>query len=43
MRIRAADGSELNVGSGEAFYAPPDHDAWVQGSEPCVALDFPLA
>ena len=43
MLIQAVDGSEVIVSPGEAFYAPPDHDAWVRGDEPCMALDFPLA
>jgi hypothetical protein len=42
MLLQAVDGAQVIVGPGEAFYAPPDHDAWVQGDEPCVALDFPL-
>jgi len=42
MLIQAVDGIEVIVSPGEAFYAPPNHDAWVQGNEPCVALDFPL-
>jgi mannose-6-phosphate isomerase-like protein (cupin superfamily) len=40
MRVRAKDGTEIEVGSGEAFVAAPGHDAWVVGDEPCVALDF---
>jgi quercetin dioxygenase-like cupin family protein len=40
MRVRARDGTELEVGPGEAFIAAPGHDAWVVGDEPCVALDF---
>jgi len=40
MRIRAQDGTEVEVGPGDAFVAAPGHDAWVVGDEPCVALDF---
>jgi quercetin dioxygenase-like cupin family protein len=40
MRVRGADGSEVDVGPGEAFVAAPGHDAWVLGDEPCLALDF---
>lgn len=39
MRVRGADGVEVEVGSGTAFEAPPGHDAWVVGEAPCVALD----
>jgi uncharacterized cupin superfamily protein len=40
MAIRDASGTEWNVGSGDAFEVGPWHDAWVAGSEPCVAIDF---
>jgi quercetin dioxygenase-like cupin family protein len=40
MAIRAKDGTEIEVGPGEAFIAAPGADAWVVGEEPCVALDF---
>jgi quercetin dioxygenase-like cupin family protein len=40
MAVRAKDGTEVEVGPGEAFIAAPGHDAWVLGDEPCVALDF---
>jgi quercetin dioxygenase-like cupin family protein len=40
MRVRAKDGTEVEVGPGEAFIAAPGHDAWVVGDEPCIALDF---
>ncbi|MHB1626669.1 MAG: cupin domain-containing protein [Candidatus Dormibacteria bacterium] len=42
MAVRGVDGAELLVRSGEAFYAAAGHDAWVLGTRPCVALDFPL-
>ncbi len=40
MLVRGPDGMEVEVGPGEAFEAPPGHDAWVVGDKPCVALDF---
>ena len=40
MVIQGADGREVLVGPGDAFEAPPGHDAWVVGDEPCIALDF---
>lgn len=40
MAVRAKDGTEVEVGPGDAFVAAPGSDAWVVGKEPCVALDF---
>jgi mannose-6-phosphate isomerase-like protein (cupin superfamily) len=40
MVVRAPDGVQVELGPGDAFEAPPGHDAWVVGEEPCVALDF---
>jgi len=40
MGVRAKDGTEVEVGPGDAFIVGPGHDAWVVGEEPCVALDF---
>jgi len=40
MTVRAQDGTEAEVGPGDAFVAAAGHDAWVLGEEPCVALDF---
>lgn len=38
--VRSHSGTEVEVGSGEAFAAGGGHDAWVIGDEPCVALDW---
>lgn len=40
FRVRSAAGEELVVGPGEAFELSAGSDAWVEGQEPCVALDF---
>lgn len=40
MAVRDADGIEWRVGPGEAFEVGPGHDAWVVGTEPCIAVDF---
>lgn len=39
-RVRMADGTEVELGPGDAFVIGPGHDAWVVGDEPCVTLDF---
>jgi cupin domain len=40
MAVRAKDGTEVEIGPGDAFIVGPGHDAWVLGDEPCVAVDF---
>lgn len=40
MAVRDSGGNEVTLGPGQAFEVGPDHDAWVVGSEPCIALDF---
>ncbi len=40
MRVRMQDGTETEYGPGDAMYLTPGHDAWVVGTEPCVAYDF---
>lgn len=34
------DGTEMEIGPGDAYRIPPGHDAWVVGDEPYVALEF---
>lgn len=34
------DGTRLVFRPGDAMALPPGHDAWVDGSEPCVLVDF---
>ncbi len=40
MGVKMEDGSELEIGPGEAFVIPPGHDAWTVGDESCISLDF---
>ena len=40
MRIYMDDGSQQEVGPGEAAAIPPGHDAEVIGDEACVFVDF---
>jgi mannose-6-phosphate isomerase-like protein (cupin superfamily) len=35
-----ADGTALDLRSGDIATIPAGHDAWVVGNEPCVFLDF---
>jgi quercetin dioxygenase-like cupin family protein len=40
MRVVMEDGEETEFGPGDFMVAPPGHDAWVVGDEPCVAIDW---
>lgn len=40
LHIVMDDGSEIEVGPGDAHDIPPGHDAWVVGDEPYVGIDF---
>ena len=40
LHIRMDDGTEVEMGPGEASITPAGHDAWVVGDEPVVFLDF---
>lgn len=40
LRVRHNDGTEVEVGPGDAYVIEPGHDAWVVGSEPFVAFEF---
>ncbi|MFE7233704.1 cupin domain-containing protein [Streptomyces sp. NPDC002405] len=40
MHLAMDDGSEAEVGPGDAFVCSPGHDAWVVGDEQVVLYDF---
>jgi hypothetical protein len=40
MHVRMDDGSEAESGPGEAYVIPPGHDAWIEGDETYVGIDF---
>lgn len=40
MMVRDCFGNEYLIHAGEAFEVSENHDAWVVGDTPCVALDF---
>jgi quercetin dioxygenase-like cupin family protein len=40
MHIVMDDGSEIDISAGDIVRVPPGHDAWVEGDETCVCLDF---
>lgn len=40
LRVVMDDGSEGEVGPGDAFVIPPGHDAWTVGDETFISVDF---
>jgi quercetin dioxygenase-like cupin family protein len=40
MTVRMEDGTEESFGPGDVMNIPPGHDAWVDGDETCVFLDW---
>lgn len=40
MTVRMDDGQELEFGPGDVMKCAAGHDAWVNGSEPCVFVDW---
>lgn len=40
MHVRMDDGTELDLGPGDAHVVSAGHDAWVVGDEPLVAIDI---
>src|SRR6266702_7507843 len=40
IHIQMTDGTEFDVGLGQAAQIPPGHDAWVVGDEEFVAIDW---
>lgn len=40
MRFQMDDHTEIDARAGDVYLIPSGHDAWVVGTEPCVALDL---
>jgi mannose-6-phosphate isomerase-like protein (cupin superfamily) len=40
IHVTHSDGSEMDLGAGDAYVIEPGHDAWVVGDQPCVGLEF---
>lgn len=40
LGVAMDDGTEIEIGPGDAHDIPPGHDAWVVGDEAYVAVDF---
>jgi mannose-6-phosphate isomerase-like protein (cupin superfamily) len=40
LHVEHDDGSETDLGPGDAYVIEPGHDAWVVGDEACVGYEF---
>lgn len=40
MTVVMDDGTRISMGPNDAISLPAGHDAWVEGNEPCVVIDF---
>jgi len=40
LHVTHSDGSESDIGPGEAYVIEPGHDAWVVGNEPFQGYEF---
>ncbi len=40
MHVAHTDGSEMDIGAGDAYVIEPGHDAWVVGDESVVGYEF---
>ncbi len=40
LMVRTEDGTETTINAGDAYVIEPEHDGWVVGDEPWVAVDF---
>jgi len=43
LGIKMDDGTEFEVGAGDAYDIPPGHDGWVIGDDNYVGVDFSAA
>ena len=40
MHVVHDDGTEQEIGAGQAYVIEPGHDAWVVGDEPVIVIDW---
>lgn len=40
MGVRMDDGEQTEFGPGDFMVCPPGHDAWIEGDEACVVIDW---
>jgi quercetin dioxygenase-like cupin family protein len=40
LHVKTDDGTERELGPGDAYVLSPGHDAWVVGDQACVGIDW---
>ena len=40
LKVVTDDGSEMEIGPGDAYFVPPGHDAWVVSDEAATGIEF---
>ena len=40
LKVVTDDGSEMEIGPGDAYYVSPGHNAWVVGDEAATGVEF---
>jgi mannose-6-phosphate isomerase-like protein (cupin superfamily) len=40
IAVKHEDGTEVEIGPGDAYVIEPGHDAWVVGKQPAVLIEF---
>ena len=40
LTVETTDGGRIDIGAGDSYTIPPGHDAWVDGGDPFVGVEF---
>jgi hypothetical protein len=43
LTVQMTDGTQMTAQGGDAYDIPPGHDAWVEGEQPFVGIEFQSA
>ncbi len=43
ITVRMKNGTQRTITAGESYTIPPDHEAWVEGTEPFVCIEMQSA
>ncbi|HET7138583.1 MAG TPA: cupin domain-containing protein [Arthrobacter sp.] len=40
LSVETTDGKRISISGGDSYTIPPGHDAWVEGDQPFVGIEF---